>query len=124
MTDFAADVRKFVEKASDKADKFVVQFTQELGREVVELSPVDTGFFRSSWVGSIGTPNTTETGGGSDFTAILSGKAGDTLFINNNVPYARRLEYGYSNQAPNGMVRITLAKANQIAQNVLSKVAR
>lgn len=32
------------------------------------------------------------------------------IYFSNMVPYARRLEYGWSNQAPQGIVRVTVAE--------------
>lgn len=40
--------------------------------------------------------------------------AGQVAFIVNNLPYAIPLEYGHSTQAPNGMVRITVERFQQI----------
>ena len=33
------------------------------------------------------------------------------IYFTNNVPYAYRLEFGHSSQAPNGMIRITAEDA-------------
>jgi hypothetical protein len=41
-------------------------------------------------------------------------KAGDTAYITNSLPYAIPLEFGHSQQAPGGMVRITVARFQQI----------
>lgn len=122
---FEADVSKWVKKAGRNADKFVSEFTQDVAEEVVKRSPVDTGFFRSSWVASVNTVNTTyngEAGGSPDFSALINAKAGNVYYISNNAPYARRLEYGYSKQAPQGMVRVTLSQADNIAQRVLRRI--
>lgn len=43
-----------------------------------------------------------------DFTA------GQKAYLINNLPYAIPLEYGHSTQAPGGMVRVTLARFQQI----------
>lgn len=40
---------------------------------------------------------------------VTSVKAGGEVWIVNNLPYAGKLECGYSQQAPGGMVRVTLA---------------
>lgn len=47
-------------------------------------------------------------------TVSLGAKAGDTIYIVNNVPYAIPLEYGHSKQAPAGMVRVTVVQWQQI----------
>ncbi|MHC8299612.1 hypothetical protein [Pseudomonas sp. ZS1P83] len=46
---------------------------------------------------------------------------GETAYIVNNLPYAISLEYGHSTQAPGGMVRITLARFQQIVDEAIRK---
>ncbi len=45
---------------------------------------------------------------------------GLVLYIVNNTPYAERLEYGWSKQAPNGMVRLTVAEFQGIVVDACS----
>lgn len=53
-------------------------------------------------------------------SAALAGfKAGPPIYIVNNLPYGQRLEYGWSTQAPNGMVRITVAEFADIVQDAV-----
>ncbi|WP_416365137.1 hypothetical protein [Pseudomonas sp. NFX183] len=81
------------------------------------------GRFRANWNFSIGSvdnsfrihPDPT----GAEATArLVAGaiefKAGETAFIVNNLPYAIPLEFGHSTQAPGGMVRVTVARFQQI----------
>ncbi|WP_095110561.1 hypothetical protein [Pseudomonas sp. Irchel 3E20] len=81
------------------------------------------GRFRANWNFSIGSvdnsfrihPDPT----GAEATArLVAGaiefKAGQTAFIVNNLPYAIPLEFGHSTQAPGGMVRVTVARFQQI----------
>jgi len=42
--------------------------------------------------------------------AIAAAKPFGTIWIFNNVPYAQRLETGWSSQAPSGVVAVTLAE--------------
>ncbi|WP_110947388.1 hypothetical protein [Pseudomonas bohemica] len=81
------------------------------------------GRFRGNWMFSIGSPdnNTTEEvdpSGSKSMARIVNGaiefKAGETAYITNSLPYAIPLEYGHSTQAPGGMVRITVARFQQI----------
>jgi hypothetical protein len=44
---------------------------------------------------------------------------GQTAYLVNNLPYAVPLEYGHSKQAPGGMVRITLARFQQIVDEAI-----
>lgn len=94
-------------------------------------SPVDLGSFRGSWFVSYGSPNldfvyNAPKGGISKseatqmsidrMVAFLANFNDGTLWITNNQPYAQRLEYGWSKQAAQGMVRRNIARFNQIAK--------
>lgn len=81
------------------------------------------GRFRGNWRFSIGSPDNTTTdevdpSGRKSTARIVDGaiefKAGDTAYITNSLPYAIPLEFGHSQQAPGGMVRITVARFQQI----------
>jgi hypothetical protein len=81
------------------------------------------GRFRGNWMFSIGSPDSTTTdevdpSGNKSTARIVSGaiefSAGDTCYITNSLPYAIPLEFGHSTQAPGGMVRITVARFQQI----------
>ncbi|MEB0226258.1 hypothetical protein [Pseudomonas sp. 10S4] len=52
-------------------------------------------------------------------TQVQSLTIGQTAYLVNNLPYAVPLEYGHSKQAPGGMVRITLARFQQIVDEVI-----
>jgi hypothetical protein len=51
---------------------------------------------------------------------LLRIKAGGVTTISNQMPYGPRLEYGWSDQAPQGMVRVTIAEFDQITREVIS----
>lgn len=81
------------------------------------------GRFRGNWQFSIGSPATGTLDqvdpSGNVTMAVLRAQvegltAGQTAYIVNNLPYSIPLEYGHSTQAPNGMVRVTLARFQQI----------
>jgi len=44
---------------------------------------------------------------------------GQTVYLLNNLPYSVPLEYGHSKKAPQGMVRMTLARFQQIVDDVV-----
>jgi hypothetical protein len=80
--------------------------------EIVARSPVDTGRFRGNTTVSIGSPvysngaNVDPSGSGtlSAGNAVLAGlKPYTIIYIQNNLPYAEKLENGHSKQAPNGV---------------------
>jgi hypothetical protein len=39
--------------------------------------------------------------------------------LSNDTPYAQRVEYGWSSQAPNGMLRLTMKDAPQILKQIV-----
>lgn len=121
---FADDLAKYCKAAGDKVEQVVRKSALELQAGMIERSPVDTGRFKGNFFVSVGT-QTKETSTRIDKTPIgdadRSGalaeaaarldawKPGQTIFIVNNLPYAKRLEYeGWSKQAPGGMVRLTV----------------
>lgn len=120
---FTLDIAKFAEDAKGAIDDAMREIIIEIGGNVIRMSPVDTGRFRGNWQFSIGAASTGELDrldkNGSAATAeLVNGaiqfKAGETAYIVNNLPYAIPLEYGHSDQAPGGMVRITLERFQRI----------
>lgn len=119
MSTFTIALDAFAKEAPDKARTVVRKVAQEAGARVVLRSPVDTGRFRANWAAGVGAPNLTTTlatdKAGQGTIAKLTSAAlrwdgeGD-IYVTNSLPYAQRLEYGYSKQAPAGMVRITVAE--------------
>lgn len=114
---FSLDISRFVQKAKLDTDTVIRKVGADVLRSIVEKSPVDTGRFRANWVVSYS--DTTEKVLGLDRSGIdtinkglrliqLFNPESGELWISNGLPYARRLEYGYSSQAPAGMVRITV----------------
>jgi hypothetical protein len=81
------------------------------------------GRFRGNWQVSIGSPKTSEVkridpGGAATIAegalVIEAAVAGPSIWLMNNVPYAERLEHGWSKQAPAGVVKITVAEFQSI----------
>lgn len=86
-----------------------------LGTEMAFKSPVKNGQFKASWVGGIMAPNTNTFEPGRDavgaVTSLLTGFAtGKTFYYTNSLPYAARIENGWSNQRPHGVVRLAARK--------------
>lgn len=116
---FAANLNKLCERAKDKAHIVVRKTAFELQGMMIDMSPVDTGRFRSNWAVGLGAINTStdaapdKTGDaakGRAQAALQGWKPGQTIYLSNSLPYARRLEMGWSQQAPSGMVRLTVQR--------------
>ena len=100
-------------------EKVVCGTLLSMSNKIIKKSPVDTGRFRNNWMATIGQPSKAMTDkvdpNGTKAQAdaanlALKFEMGQTFYLTNNLPYSHRLEYGYSQQAPGGMVRTTLAE--------------
>lgn len=125
--DFGDQIAAFSEKTEEKISVAVRKISLELFSRVILKTPVDTGRARANWQVAIGgAPDGTlelEDKSGtatiSAATATASGlRAGDVIFLVNNLPYIQRLEDGYSGQAPAGMVGLSIQEFQQIADQI------
>ena len=130
---FAAQLQEFADMVQQDADEVFQIVATEVGRSVINLTPVDTGRALSNWNAGINAPDDvyreTEDPLDDRTSARLAGefkslKFGDTAYITNATPHVPFLEYGSSKQAPNGFIRITLARFNNIVQDAVSRVAK
>lgn len=121
---FAVDLRRFSAQTQERLVVIPRKIALEVLRRVVMRTPVDQGRARGNWQTEVGTMNEGESdvvdpGGGAAIEAGVSAIESWTaenvgLFIFNNVPYIGKLEDGYSDQAPAGMVKVTVAEFDMI----------
>lgn len=98
-----------------------------LGTKIIKRSPVDTGRFRGNWQFTTNAPASGQLAAtgvptGELVSAAETWQSGSVFYMTNNLPYGERLEYGWSKQAPSGMVRITLTEYDQILSFEAEKV--
>lgn len=112
---FTTDLAKFREEAPKAADQVRRKIILDLFSNIVRDTPVDTGRARGNWQTTVSAPaaDTLERFGEAaslaDIPDNISGPDGTTVMAN-NLPYAERLEYGWSKQQPEGMVRRNVAR--------------
>lgn len=102
----------------DDIGEAIVMIATDALAGVVEKSPVDEGTFQNNWLVSVATedqrtialPGTFASENAGALAAYAAAEGFPIIFLQNNLPYANRLENGYSNQAPNGMVALTVAE--------------
>lgn len=128
---FTQDIKAFAELTDERISEVYRETTREYAKEVIQGTPVDTGAAKGSWsVGIDGNPTTfrsrkDKTG---NFTvtranqAIAKAKPGGFIRLASNIPYMTRLEYGWSQQAPNGWVRRATAKYRRFVRAAIKKV--
>lgn len=136
---FSSMVNKFAQRVPQLANQVIRKSSLELFTDVVMDTPVDTGRARGNWQISFGSPASgviSEQGdkeGDSASSsptvqkitdALNSDRTTLTIFLTNNLPYIKKLEYGWSKKAARGMVRKNLMKANiQLLKNIRETAA-
>lgn len=128
---FEAQLQQFADETMERASEVFQKVVIDVGGTLIRLSPVDTGRFKANWQFSTSTPGNGnlddyDKSGSQTIAKIVSDAGsltyGQTSYIYNNLPYAIPLEYGYSNQAPAGMVRITVARFQEIVNRAIQEV--
>lgn len=105
----------------------VKRTTKSIGKDILKNSPIDTRQFIESWNASLNEPDlsTGKASGAGLLPVVNKMKIGDVFYFTNNEDYALRLEFGWSDQAPNGMVRLAVAKfpftVNKIATEFIMR---
>lgn len=130
---FTVDLTRFIEKTKGNADKVVRETTIMLAQSVVVKTPVDTGRARGNWVFGAGSPDistteNTDKSGAKTISKMVGqiGRtgAGGVTYITNSLPYIERLENGWSDKAPNGMIGLTVREFQDYVNQAAAKVKR
>lgn len=119
---FSLEIDLEFDQALEQTRLAVIEIAQRALLGVVTKTPVDTGQAKSNWfvtIGSVGFEISTQidrTGqvsisrGNEVIATYLAREDFPIISIHNSLPYINRLENGYSNQAPAGMVAVTIAE--------------
>lgn len=131
--DFMSTVDAWVQKTEKRMTAVFRESTQRVTEIMINGVPVDTGFARASVQASLSEmPPVIEGSRGQegqsyplDFgqitTTIASAELGDTIHVGFTASYAPYLEFGHSDQAPNGFVRIAAEQWPQIVAEVTAE---
>lgn len=142
---FSEDVRAFAQKVAGRANAIVTGTVIEVAKRVIDRSPVGDpslwaspapkgykpGHFKGNWQLGIDTIPTKELRGVDPSGAVaLSGvmawipakSVGHVYNLVNNVPYANRIEHGWSTQAPAGVVGLVAVEFDSIVKGVIGKI--
>lgn len=137
--EFNAQLTKFARKIQVAPQKVVKKVAFQLFRRIIEKTPVDTGRARASWNISVGRINPSVAPEGqhpksasalaTKANAVLAGYGADgrlpAVWISNNLPYIGELENGHSQQAPAGMLKLSImeeeAAFNQAWREAMSR---
>lgn len=104
---FTAAIQSFVDKkAPEAAEKVVRKISVVAYGMLVSHSPRKDGTFQANWYPAVNSLPAQYSPTKTNVSAIQlpAFKIGDTIVHGNNSPYGKRLEGGWSKQAPQGIV--------------------
>lgn len=141
---FMLDLQKFAEKTKERADDVVGGVVIRVAAGLDQRSPVGDatywvspppkgyvgGRFRGSWNLGVDTlPANVETidpSGGNTQGRILASipeeASGKVYYLTNATPYGRRIEEGWSRQAPSGLVALTAMQFQAFVDEQVAKL--
>lgn len=132
MKSIAAQLEAIAKRSQEDLEDVFSASMLRLGNITIQASPVDTGRFRSNWMSAYGAidsktvPDALPSGAPS-VTRLTSKLAdvdlGVTFYFTNSLPYAQRLEYGWSAQAKGGIVRKAKLEWERIVKEEVNKRA-
>jgi len=126
---FAESVTEFSKKTEKKIRQGHQLAIISLFSSVILRSPVDTGRFRANWIITADQPSKDtrmefdKSGSYVINTVVkfMEDNKASTIYLANNLPYAERLENGWSQQAPYGMVRLSIASFDRMFKEAVDK---
>jgi hypothetical protein len=130
--DFSKSLLELADYTTGSVEKVIRKSCIDLYRAIVEKTPVDTGRAKASW--GLSTNHAEDVQGDSggysfnEIEGIIKENVSDFKFdihddevvIYNNLEYISELEDGTSQQAPTGMVAISLAEFTAFFNEALS----
>lgn len=115
---FKLKINDWADSVMEAIPEIIDDALDNAARDIVKLSPVDTGRFRGNWQATGNSPSLISLNNydkdGADtikslrrqIHALARDKATHTIYITNALTYSVPLEFGYSGQAPNGVLGI------------------
>ena len=110
-------------------ERIIRKVTKYLFNQITARTPVNTGYARRNWRFTVYKPTTNPLPRPRANRydpprplLLTKIKFGDTITIYNNTPYIEYLENGSSQQAPSGMVAISMLEAEAMLQREFRKL--
>lgn len=108
-----ADRRAVIAAIRRHTEQRVAMLAINLTANLIESTPVDTGFARANWIPSSGAPDLSGTGEGqaAGIASMASYKLEQGVAnVSNGAAYIQRLNAGHSQQAPAAFVEREIAR--------------
>ena len=134
---FASELSNFTAKAESNTEQVFRASTISLFSRIISRTPVKSGRLKGNWQIDINQPATADVSdsdttpintldGGSKrkvASGVMRANLNDSIYMVNNLPYARRIENGnFSDQAPAGMVGVSVAEFNREVEKQARKL--
>lgn len=127
----AADLKRIASRRNGDINKVAQDALLVMGQRIIVGTPVRDGAARGNWLAAYGAANTstdegmTDRGGNQSIRKLqaeINGFApGTEFFFTNSLPYMPRLENGWSQQAPVGMVKTNIADWQGVVSRSVSR---
>lgn len=135
-----SDLLKYAERQGARMDQIARKALLDVSTAIAKKTPRDTGRAAGNWMASIGSPDTSTTDSTTRDSVnqareAISQAYGNLYYFVNSLPYIRKLEYGgygtgpgatvkttrdgYSVQAPQGMVRLSLKEFDEFVKSAI-----
>lgn len=126
MKSLKAQIEAIAKKKMAEIDKASRATLIRLTGRIIQETPYATGRAKGNWLGAYGSADTSvyydvsDDRQGSKAKSDVNEKLGSVSFgsepfyFTNSLPYIQRLEYGWSAQKPNGMLRRTLQTFDKV----------
>lgn len=139
VIEFTADLKALSEALNVTVATCLRRTALQVHTGVVLKTPVDTGRARGSWGISVGQPGDYVLPEGNyggaeavevarqqqrNLAQVTEENPYQVVWVYNNLPYIEALENGHSQQAPNGMVVLTLAEVEAEIDAQLEAIAK
>ena len=127
---FELDISKYIAKTKSNLETGVRNTIFQIATKLDERSPVDSGHYRLNNQYGFGTPPSNIIEGvdptGIEALTIIQEKMNASPpfgvhYLANNVPYAQRIEEGWSGKAPLGVYELTSVEMESIMKEEMAK---
>jgi hypothetical protein len=120
---FSASLLNLAKFCTKNFEAIVTKTVIDLFAKIVERTPVDTGRARANWALAmdVNSPEYADLTDAADWE--YETEDGTTIWIYNNLVYIEALEEGHSEQAPIGMVAISLQEFTTFLTNAADKLS-
>ena len=116
MGKFSAGIAGYAKRAGVSIGRAVADVCMGTAIRTIDKTPKDKGTAQGNWFAKINSVSNETSETRTEAEAILDATntaqkaSGNIFYLTNNLDYIRKLEYGWSKQAPNGMLRLSIAE--------------